>query len=639
MPEPLVEEAVGRFEKAKKSHDPFVRAYERRERSYRGVLTRGAETADNWKHHYHPKYCFNLIETVVSSTVEMGLRFTARPAPRPNMALDEAMHMLVQAETVECVLRHEHRIDEMDFKQRPLFLTGAIGGTGVGKEYWNYTEGSVRRQGVKDVPVHGPDGEVLMHVPTVTEIVETDVLRDHSTFEVVDPRDFILHESARNLQPWEPGGAQHLFHRCWYSMEQLKGWERAGFIKNVDDLVESRDFNDEHEDREKAVFNINRTKDLIEVLEYWKFEDGQVWRALIGQRNVVLRALEPSPFWHGGYPFILSSSMPYPFSPRGTSDVELIEELQAALWEIQNQTLDNIELINNFITLIRSDVKDPDAFEAYPGARWPVEDITQVSMLQPPYQLANVTAERESLIKGDLQNVTSASPFASGSDTQTVENKTATGASIVMNAAQQRMIAKKYQAQQGLRQEANMRLKNCQQFITDDRLLHEVGEDGRMTFRDTSPLDIQGEFLFELEPMGESEMRQERRAESTQVTQVLLQAAPVAAAAGVPLNIREVLTWMLKKGWRIDDADRFFSQIPASTGAAAAPGAPPGAQAPGTQLVPPGAGPPQNPLGNLGVTADSAVDASSPSARGGMSMSPALMLQRSLAMRGGTKNA
>jgi hypothetical protein len=83
------------------------------------------------------------------------------------------------------------------------------------------------------------------------------------------------------------------------------------------------------------------------------------------------------------------------------------------LWELGNQTLDNIELINNFITLIRSDVDDPDAFEFYPGARWEVDDPSQVASLGAAVP-ARERHHREALIKGDLQNVTSAAPFAGG---------------------------------------------------------------------------------------------------------------------------------------------------------------------------------------------------------------------------------
>lgn len=626
LPNKHVDEVKAKWEEAQTHHQQFVREYEKRERSYRGTLHVASEAA-KWKHKLHPPYAFNLVETIVSNTVEMGLRFDVRPSPHSLSTPEEAMEMLRNAEVVGDLLRHEHRIDEMDYKQRPLYLSASICGMGVGKSYWNYSEGAVRRQGVKMVDAVDPDTGFSLKVPTITEIEEYGILRDHSTFEVVDPRDFIMHQSAKALQPFEPGGAQYLFHRCWYSFEQLKMMEGAGYVKGVDMLKESHDFSGEYSDRETELWQVERQKDLIEVLEYWCFKDGQVFRSLVGNRKVLLRDQESSPFWHGEYPFVICSTMPQLFSPRGMSDIELIEQLQEMLWEIMNQRMDNVELINNAIMLIRSDVDDPDAFEHFPGARWPVDSTDQVEALMPPFQLLEATHSTEALIKGDLQNVTAAAPFASGTETATVDQKTATGASLVMSAAQQRLLAKKYQAQQALRQEANMRIKNCQQFISDVRLAHIVGEDGAMAFRQIDPLQIQGDYIAELEPMGESAMREQRRAEAVQLSQVLIQAAPMAAAAGAPLNIREVITWMLKK-WGIEDNARFFSVQPSSMGAQAAGQG--GASTGGAEAA-------TEP--NMGITAGTAVDAASPSTTGGNSMSPEMAMARALSMSGGPANA
>lgn len=627
-PPPLVSEVYKRWDECQSHHGYFVQAYERRERAYKGILSIASDAA-RWRHKHAPPYAFNLIETIVSNTIEMGLRFDVRPSPKVNIPLEEAMEMLAQSEAVGNLLRHEHRVDEMDYKQRPLYLTAAIGGRGVGKSYWNYSEGAVRRQGVEMESVYDDAGNEMLQVPVIKDIVEQGILRDHSTFEVVDPRDWCTHESAKTLQPWDPGGAQFVFHRCWYSFEQLKMMEAAGFVKNVDFLKESRDQSDEYVDREQAVYNINRTKDLIEVLEYWCMEGGIVHRALVANRNVLLKDKEDSPFWHGGYPFVICSSMPQPFTTIGTSDIELIESLQEILWELGNQRLDNVELINNFITLIRSDIDDPDAFEYYPGARWPIDGDprTAVMPLQPPYQLAEVSLSAEGMLKGDLQNVTSAAPFASGAETATVDQKTATGASIVMSAAQQRLTTKKYQAQQGLKQEANMRIKNCQQFLGEERLVHIIGPDGAMKFKAIDPLKIQGEFICELEPMGESQMRETRRAESSQFFQVMMQAAPMMAAAGAPMNMKELFGWFAKK-WGMDDWERFFSQQAPAMGAmdAGGPAGGPGGPSNATE------GP------NMGITSSTAVDAGSPSATGGMSMSGSMMMQRALAMGGGPNN-
>ena len=623
---PDVERVVKAYDESYATHSRFVQFFNRNEAAYRGFLNPRSNAA-KWRHALHPPYALNLVETVVASISEQGLQMQVKPSPKVNPSLEEAQQMLAQAESVEYLLRHEYRVDDMDEKQRPLALSAAICGTGIGKTYWSWTEGPSQRNAVVDRPVYDGFGNVIAVVPTVEQVVETKTLADHSTTEIVDPRDFIIHEGARALQPTQPGGAQYVIHRCWYSIEQLRLWQASGFISNVDDLGETRDMTDEYMSRDKTLFGMNKKKNQVEVLEYWCFDRGQVYRTIVGNRCVLLRPEEVSPFWHGEYPFFTASMTPGLFSTYGIGTMELIEQLQEMMWELQNQRLDNIEIINNAVLLIRSDVDDPESFDYFPGARWQVDDPSQVQTLVPPYQLATLTLEAEALLKGDLQNVTAAAPFVSGTDTATVDQTTATGASIVMNAAQQSMAAKKWQFQKGLAKEAEQRLKNCQQFITEEKTIHIVGHDGAVAFRSLTPRDIEGEYVVEIEPRGESLMRQERRAEALQLSQVLGQMAPLMQAMGQPLNMGEVLKWALKM-WDIKDAERFFSQVSAPQ--VARMGGQGGGAAPVTLAAP---GEP-----NLGITSGAAVDASSPSAVGGISGSPVTALQRAGAMGGGVAN-
>ena len=84
------------------------------------------------------------------------------------------------------------------------------------------------------------------------------------------------------------------------------------------------------------------------------------------------------------------------------------------------------------ITLIRSDVDDPDAFEFYPGAQWIVEDPGQVDQLPIDPTAAQITLEAEALIKGDLQNMHGRA--ADGRRRRVVagiDQETATGMSII----------------------------------------------------------------------------------------------------------------------------------------------------------------------------------------------------------------
>jgi hypothetical protein len=629
-----------KLEAAMPAHGEFVRKVERGYRSYHGIL-KSSSPAASWKHKMHPPVAFNLIETIVSSTIEQGLRMKVTPAPSLSyLPVPELQKMADTAETVEHLIRHEWRVDNMDGKQRALMLEMAIAGRAFGKSYWNLTEGTTKKQGIVHVQHVDDDGTPLGTTPTVTEISETKLLRDHSTFEVRDSRDVILHESARELQPWMPGGCQHLFDRGWYSKEQLLDLQASGYLKNVEALGETRDYSDAYTDRERVLHDLQRTKDLHEVIEFWSYKHGSVWRSIIGNRAVVLRAEEESPFWHGGYPFICCRSQPESFSMHGKGEIELIEQLQEMLWELMNQRLDNVELVNNMILLVSPEVEDPEGLRWFPGAQWQASP-QEVAPLQVPYQVAEVALSAEQALRGDLQNVTAAAPFTSGTETQTVDQKTATGASIVMSAAQNRLAAKKYQAQLCFPEEASMRLKNCQQFMSSERSIHILGPDGNPYFKRISVLDLEGEFLFELTPYGESTLRQERRAETTQKTQVLLQSLPLGAAVGTPLSYQVVMTEFLKE-WGDENPQKYFSQQPAAMGAAAGPGGPGGSPT-GQPGLPPGQPQGQLPPGqgnpNLGTTASSAVDATSPSASGGMSMSPALMVQRAQALSSGPTNA
>ena len=82
----------------------------------------------------------------------------------------------------------------------------------------------------------------------------------------------------------------------------------------------------------------------------------------------------PNPFRIKRKPFVVCSGMPDAFQIVGISVVESLAQLQEYLWTLQNQRLDALRLLTNVITIIRSDVDDPDSFEFYPGAQWIVED-------------------------------------------------------------------------------------------------------------------------------------------------------------------------------------------------------------------------------------------------------------------------
>jgi len=206
----------------------------------------------------------------------------------------------------------------------------------------------------------------------------------------------------------------------------------------------------------------------------------------------------------------------------------------------------------------------------------------------------------------------------------------------VQNNAQQMLALKKWNSQQCLLDESRQRLKNCQQFYDGDLLVHVLGPEGARSFKKIPVIAIQGEYMLEITAMGESQMRQERRAEASNFAQLMIGFAPLAAAAGQPLSIPSIIKWFCER-WDIEAPDQFFAVNPAAAGAAAGlQGG--GGGGPGTPPALP-SGPPALPgQANMGTTSATAVDASSPSATGGMGMSGQQFMQRAqkLAMGNGS---
>jgi hypothetical protein len=152
---------------------------------------------------------------------------------------------------------------------------------------------------------------------------------DDACSEVVDVRDFFWPSQAPSARK-----AEYLIHRTWESYSALKRQEKMGRVSRVDEARNaggSQVMGDVTK-REKRLRNIDRTQDLIEVLEYWTPE-----RVItVGNRTVLLKD-RANPFWNGRMPFIVCSSMPDAFQLPGLSVVEALAQLQEMLWSLQNQ--------------------------------------------------------------------------------------------------------------------------------------------------------------------------------------------------------------------------------------------------------------------------------------------------------------
>jgi hypothetical protein len=436
---------------------------------------------------------------------------------------------------------------------------------------------------------------------------------------VVDVRDFFWPSQAPTVEK-----AEYLIHRTWETMASLRRKQKQGLYSNVDKVKESSSSATQAAitAREMRLRNVDRTHSLIEVLEYWTPE-----RVITVANRTTLLKDRSNPFWNGRLPFVVCSSMPDAFQIPGLSVVEALGQLQEMLWTLQNQRLDVVRMLANLITLIRSDVDDPEAFEWAPNAQWFVEDPGQVDTLKIDPTVANITLQAEQLLKGDLQNIMGGLPYSSGADSQTIDQQTATGVSIITTIAQRIIQARKQHYLWSYATLGKHFLLLYQQFLRDDRVIGVLGPQGAQAYKSISPLDIQGDFDVMIDVTSDSLMRQERRAEAQSLMQIAGQLAPVMAQSGAPLNLKAFMEKTLD-AYDVLDKERYF--LPPQAGAATAGGPPP----PGGPQAPPQA--PANGQTN-GVT-NTALAAGPGSPSNVSSMSPETAMARMMSQYGGAAN-
>jgi hypothetical protein len=522
---------------------------------------------------------------------------------------------LHRTETVGDTLSYALDRDGFAEKQRPFMQQDLIAGITVLKTFWTDEYREVTDAYTKTVEVKDGMGNVIDTFDTVDERTARICVRDDATCEVRDVRDFIWPEQAPSVEK-----AEWLVDRTWETYASLKRMEDDGLYENVEKLKDKRgsaSFKDVSE-REQKLRNVQRTKDLIEVLEYWTPE-----RVItVGNREVVLRD-EPNPFWRGRMPFIVCSAMPDAFQIPGISVVEALAQLQEMLWTLQNTRLDNLQMLSNMITLIRSDVDDPDAFPWEPMAQWFVEDPGQVTVLPIDPTPATLTLQAEALLKGDLQNIMGGLPYSGGTDSQTVDQQTATGVSIITSIAQRIIQARKQHYLWAWSKLGKHFLLLYQQYLDGDKIVKVLGPIGAQSYKTIDRMALQGDFDVLIDVKGDSLMRQERRAEAQSLMQMAASVAPIAAQLNAPLNLKAYMENVLDS-YDILDKERYF--LPAAPPSLAPPpGSPPGA--------PPST--PQSPNGSAGVTnPELAAGPLSPSAQGGNSMSPEAAMARALSSRG-----
>jgi hypothetical protein len=538
---------VAAVEKCEGFHTRWVGKVEKRYRAYRGLAEKRQSDVPTWRSNLTIPYLLQLVEGMISTMMDPKPTWKVGPKPRPGEPAELVSGRYQSGKIASAALQWAMDDDDFFLKQRPFMQQDLIAGMTVAKVVWAYETTDLPQLVPMAYEITDDWGIVRDHYVSTEEQIQHTVLRDGPSMIVRDVRDFFWPEGSKSIDQ-----AAYVIDRSWETWETLKAKERAGVYKNVDLLKEARNSQaqKDYTEREQALWSQERNKDLIEVLEYW--EDDQV--ITVGGRSVVLAGGRPNPLRIKRKPFVACSAMPDAFQMVGMSVVEGLAQIQEYLWTLQNQRLDALRLLVNPVTVIRSDVDDPDAFEWYPGAQWMVEDPGQTTQLQIDATPAQITLEAESLLKGDLQNMLGGLPMAGGVQSGSIDQKTATGMSIITSIAQKLIQGRKQHYSWAYSRIGELFLGVMGQMLRENRVISQIGREGAQELLVIHPLDLQGDFDVKIDVMDESVVKQERVSEAMALVNMV---APIAQLANI--NLQPFVERVLE-AQGVENTQRFFNQ-------------------------------------------------------------------------------
>lgn len=442
------------------------------------------------------------------------------------------------------MMRHDLEVDNYALKQHNWIKPALEYGLGVVKITWLYEE--YERVIEKQL---SPRQRLMGESPSVKKkIIKSD--RPHVT--PVDPNDFIWDAAATCLDD-----ARWVVHRTWATLEDLKRKQEAGVYENVDELDKLMSSGDEDEIRAGENTEISRARrgDRIEILEMHTADRRVI---TLAARKVIVRNT-PTPFNHGEFPFATFTIEPDDFSFVGMSVVELVEDIQEAIWVMENQRIDLVRLrLDPPISVLKS-LKGGKDIQIGPRARVLLDRHDQISTIDLDLNAGPGWDEVQAYL-GYMQQISGVNPFIAGIDgsQQNVDQSTATGINILVEGAEKRIGQQVLYLNEGVRRIGRQMVQLYQQYLTPGRVRKIMGPAGPQ-YVEVDVEAIVGEFDVRVKGSGESINNELKRAASVEVINALgpLQGAPMSD--GTVVDIKPALVKLIES-FNIGDPSEFFKE-------------------------------------------------------------------------------
>lgn len=481
--------------KAKQSKETLFREIYRRYRSYLEVTQQTTRSSL-----FIPE-SFTLVETVAP-------RMTAR---KPSFkAIARSSSAISKADAVGKLL--DYRYDVMELQQiiKNYVKQGLIYGTSLIKMGWDAD---------KEMPVAYP-------------IDLADIFPDPDSCS------------------WDEG---YIIHRYYKEVDDLKK-SKIKYI-NLDqlELKTKSGVRDEQmrQDRD-AIQGIPFEPNIegCEILEWWGYEDGEIYVRAIANRSVLIRDNKnPNPI--DEFPFVPFFDQEVPFEKWGIGEIEPIMDLQDEENTTRNQRIDEKNLsIHNMWLVSKTSGIDYKTLISKPGGIILANDINGIKGLE-KQNITQNSIEEINLIKKDIQNATGVNDYVRGQG----KSESATESAINTQEANQRFADKVNNLEIALKKIGKWIVALDAEFLTSALKIQIMGKFG-MEEETIKLSDIKDEFDVDIET-GSSlpanpDLRRQQLRELLQVIYPIL-----INPAGIPEGLREFLRTLIQS-YDLKNADEIL---------------------------------------------------------------------------------
>lgn len=345
----------------------------------------------------------------------------------------------------------------------------------------------------------------------VTEVVDY----DDPYIENVNIYDFFFDPAANDIDTAE--WVIYQYKTTIDALNEVPHYDKKAIKKLITTNNPSNEQYEEARRQAAGYTNLPKTKEG-EILIWEYTEDDKV--CVVANGDTILYE-GANPFWHGKKGFIRYVDSLNPLDFYGKGEIEPVEKMIHALNTLINQRITNTSQILNPPWLAKPNVDDSE-LQFVPNSIIHVNDLQDVKMMEQRDVTASSFQEQQIIVE-TIQRTLGVTDYVQGVQTP---GQTAAEVEVKTSQANARFAYKLQMFEDMvIRELGEMVYKLYQQFITTEKIIRILGEEGEELIRLT-PKDLSGMFDVIPEPGSTLEIDEEKDAQKFLTLYQLMQGKP-----------------------------------------------------------------------------------------------------------------